>query len=263
MKYNIKFNGTEEQIQVISKILHSRGGLIFPCGMPSSKTLVVHQGVPHVVTYPEQTLYECLEFQAVDPVGFINAHSDMPGNPWNVNTGVAPDTGEAELAYLLDDELSVHSYTAINTTSCPAEDLCWGLDACSMATIVKWRFAKMEDATKYSVRKEFISGFGILEGKNITYVEDQDKPLTGPIKSDGGSSDYYKLTLKLKGGTTVECETGDVIRALVGNDFDLGNVVKAVRRIYQASIGQGKEGVDVKYDQKKISYFVQEFIDHM
>lgn len=79
-----------------------------------------------------------------------------------------------------------------------------------------------------------------------------------PIKSDGGSSSYYELTITNKAGESIKCETGDVIRALVGNDFDFGNCVKALRRMYLASLGMGKEGTNIPYDCNKIRYFISE-----
>ena len=89
-------------------------------------------------------------------------------------------------------------------------------------------------------------------------------------KSDGGSSKYYQLEVLVReekissvveGSTIcrVQLETGDVIRALVDNDFDLGNIVKACRRIHQAKKGEGKEGTKVEYDCKKIQYFLDEW----
>ena len=76
------------------------------------------------------------------------------------------------------------------------------------------------------------------------------------IKSDGGSSDYYKLEIN---GNPVEVEA--VIYAMVGGDFALGNVLKALRRMYLDSKGQGKEGIDMKYDANKIKYFVDSFVE--
>lgn len=84
------------------------------------------------------------------------------------------------------------------------------------------------------------------------------------FKSDGGSSEYYKMTIKRreKDGSITEfnCEMGDIIYAMVDGDFDLGNVIKAVRRMYLDSLGQGKEGVDADYDAKKIKWFVDDFM---
>ena len=79
-----------------------------------------------------------------------------------------------------------------------------------------------------------------------------------PIKSDGGSSSYYELTITNKAGESIKCETGDVIRTLVGNDFDFGNCVKALRRMYLATLGMGKEGTDIPYDANKVRYFLSE-----
>ena len=80
-----------------------------------------------------------------------------------------------------------------------------------------------------------------------------------PIKSDGVSSDYYKLTIINKAGESIQCETGDVLRAMVGNDYDLSNIIKAARRMYEASQGRGKEGATIEYDANKIIYFANEF----
>ena len=81
---------------------------------------------------------------------------------------------------------------------------------------------------------------------------------SGEVKSDGGSSSYYELTISNKAGESIKVETGDVIRALVGNDFDFGNCVKALRRMYLATLGMGKEGTDIPYDANKIRWFLGE-----
>lgn len=78
------------------------------------------------------------------------------------------------------------------------------------------------------------------------------------IKSDGGSSDYYKITVKTPHGLA-DVEVNDLIYALVGGDFDLGNVVKASRRMFLASKGIGKEGVDIEYDVNKCKWFLDDF----
>tara|TARA_R110000803_G_scaffold5230_11_gene17378 strand:- start:4257 stop:4547 length:291 start_codon:yes stop_codon:yes gene_type:complete len=88
------------------------------------------------------------------------------------------------------------------------------------------------------------------------------------VKSDGGSSSYYELPvpqylLNKLAQQERDCEpptmeTGDVIRMLVGNDFDAGNIIKALRRIIMAKKGLGKEGTDIEYDLKKIEYFAKE-----
>lgn len=83
------------------------------------------------------------------------------------------------------------------------------------------------------------------------------------VKSNGGSSSYYTLTVTNKHGESIQCETGDIIRALVHNDFNLGNIVKACRRIAEAQQGRGKEGVEPEYDLNKIIYFAEDLKPHV
>jgi len=89
------------------------------------------------------------------------------------------------------------------------------------------------------------------------------------VKSDGGSSSYYELQVPDyiiasiirqidQNKPTVTIETGDVIRMLVDNDFDAGNIMKALRRIIMAKKGEGKEGTDIDYDLNKIDYHTKE-----
>lgn len=96
------------------------------------------------------------------------------------------------------------------------------------------------------------------EEKYLTVVdsEEQVEEPSSKTKSDGGSSDYYKLEIN---GNPVEVE--DVIYAMVGGDFALGNALKALRRMYLDSKGQGKEGIDMQYDANKIKYFVDSFVE--
>ncbi len=131
------------------------------------------------------------------------------------------------------------------------------------------RFGFTEDEA-YEVSGVYRDGAVIsIKGGYSTYhseyfelcSESTVKEVTGtvtPIKSDGGSSSYYELTITNKAGESIKCETGDVIRALVGNDFDFGNCVKALRRMYLATLGMGKEGTDIPYDCNKIRWFLGE-----
>jgi len=112
------------------------------------------------------------------------------------------------------------------------------------------------------------SSFPTFEGSTIGSVsfqvhnwepKEQPKGALSPIKSTGGSSSYYRFPIKSSiTGQTMEVETGDVIKAMVNNDFDLGNIIKACRRISQAKQGKGKEGTDVVYDCNKIAYFAEQ-----
>lgn len=80
----------------------------------------------------------------------------------------------------------------------------------------------------------------------------------GKIKSDGGSSGYYQLEIVNRAtGEKFHCEMGDVIASVYGNDFDMGNVAKAMRRILLDRQGKGKEGNDSLYDANKCVYFSQ------
>ena len=95
------------------------------------------------------------------------------------------------------------------------------------------------------------------EEKYMALVDSEEQPeeTSSKTKSDGGSSDYYKLEIN---GNPVEVE--DVIYAMVGGDFALGNALKALRRMYLDSKGQGKEGIDMQYDANKIKYFVDSYV---
>lgn len=92
---------------------------------------------------------------------------------------------------------------------------------------------------------------------------------TTAVKSDGGSTSYYELTLpkhvldsvkrQIEGCCEdIKIETGDVIEMLVGNDFDAGNIIKALRRIFEAKKGKGKEGTTIQYDINKCRYSIDE-----
>lgn len=80
------------------------------------------------------------------------------------------------------------------------------------------------------------------------------------IKSDGGSSDYYKIKLpkrilKDNGDGTVTIETGDIIRYALSNDFNLGNIFKVLIRWGK------KDGIDYQYDRNKIVYFADDHVN--
>lgn len=121
---------------------------------------------------------------------------------------------------------------------------------------------------KYADKDFYDSSHGY--GKVITFQEFKDKYMKETevtsqspsepqkFKSDGGSSDYYKITLTNKDGESIKVEMGDIIRQAFNNDFDLGNIVKACRRIAEAKQGRGKAGVDIAYDANKIIYFANE-----
>ena len=121
------------------------------------------------------------------------------------------------------------------------------------------------------------TGWFVDNTGGVTYTRDEDYfglhearefffPIPGtllsdekPVISDGGSSSYYQLTITNKAGESIQCETGDILRVLVGNDYDLSNIVKACRRSYEASQGRGKAGASIEYDMNKVIYFATEF----
>lgn len=118
------------------------------------------------------------------------------------------------------------------------------------------------DVTYYSGK----SGYYENEAKEFFFpipVEEfvETSETDGQVVSDGGSSSYYDLTITNIKGEHISCKVGDVIRAMVGNDFDLGNILKACRRMYEASQGRGKKDVSMHYDANKIAYFSKEFAD--
>ena len=94
------------------------------------------------------------------------------------------------------------------------------------------------------------------EKVGVDTVDDPTVAKISPVKSDGGSSSYYeKKIVRLKDGEAFNCQTGDIIRSMVDNDFDGGNILKALDRIFQSIQGKGKEGVSIEYDCNKIIYF--------
>lgn len=98
------------------------------------------------------------------------------------------------------------------------------------------------------------------------------KASLGSIKSTGGSSDYYIVMMptypdipKYVGGVKkfAYIEVEDIIEYVVGNDFDLGNIIKASRRIDQFRKGVGKAGTDELYDWKKIQHTATKMINRL
>ncbi len=69
------------------------------------------------------------------------------------------------------------------------------------------------------------------------------------VKSDGGSSDYYKLP-----------EYATELKHLISHkkmNFNVGNIFKAAYRLGE------KEGNDLRYDLKKILFFAQSELDEL
>jgi len=128
---------------------------------------------------------------------------------------------------------------------------------------VKWKSGKITGSTcwQWEDQLELVGKYGYtllqkaMEGCNVAAITESTSEPTNKITSTGGSSDYYKLIINGN-----HAETEDVIYAMVGGDFALGNALKALRRMYLDSMGAGKQGVDMSYDANKISYFVNSFV---
>lgn len=85
---------------------------------------------------------------------------------------------------------------------------------------------------------------------------------SGAIKSDGGSSSYYDISIpdwlfdkiyERRYSENCYIKTEELIEVL-GSDFDEGNILKCLVRINSLKKGKGKEGNDVTYDSNKIIY---------
>ena len=79
------------------------------------------------------------------------------------------------------------------------------------------------------------------------------------VKSDGGSSSYYEIDLppgvaQIRTDGSVRIEVKDIIRHALGNDFDKGNILKALVRVGL------KEGVGAEYDLYKNVFFTVDML---
>lgn len=91
------------------------------------------------------------------------------------------------------------------------------------------------------------------------------KNTSGAIKSDGGKSDYYKITLPQwlldkhseKGFIMLE----DLAEVIFDNDFNFTNVFKAQKRMFELKNGRGKEGNTFEYDATKVKYYVDKQVE--
>lgn len=108
--------------------------------------------------------------------------------------------------------------------------------------------------------KEGYEGLMTNKGEGIyeELVANMQSETKGPIKSDGGSSSYYKLNVPawliekiVKEGAI---ETEDLIEVVFDNDFDYGNIFKSLVRAYKTEKGCGKSGNEIEYEMNKISY---------
>ena len=121
----------------------------------------------------------------------------------------------------------------------------------------------------YPEIKNFVNTYGKLIWKrNVSDIpiedensveSDQTKKL---IKSDGGSSDYYKR--KIPEGMLERwnedgfIEAKDVMKLFLGNDYNFCNSFKAHCRVQSLRDGVGKYGASEKYDLRKAWFFCED-----
>lgn len=93
--------------------------------------------------------------------------------------------------------------------------------------------------------------------------------MSGAVKSDGGSSSYYDIPvpnwlLDRLADREVDdssfIKTEELIEIMFGNDFDFGNVLKCLVRLYGTTQGAGKAGNDADYEINKMVYSLNEKI---
>ena len=83
---------------------------------------------------------------------------------------------------------------------------------------------------------------------------------------DGKNGSYYDLVVPatLNGGqVVVVVRTEDIIRHVLHNDFDGGNVFKGLVRLFRARAGNGKTGNTAKYEAEKIVYYADKLEKHV
>lgn len=87
----------------------------------------------------------------------------------------------------------------------------------------------------------------------------------GAIKSDGGSSTYYDIAvpewlvdriIERSDDGQAYIKTEELIEVTFNSDFDAGNALKSLVRLWGAFNGAGKAGNSVSYEKKKIEYSI-------
>ena len=121
----------------------------------------------------------------------------------------------------------------------------------------------------YHEIKSYVREYGQLVWKrnpSDTPIEDkvgvessQTKKL---IKSDGGSSDYYKREIPEgmleRWNKDGFIEAKDVMKLFLGNDYNFCNSFKAHCRVQSLREGVGKDGASEKYDLRKAWFFCED-----
>lgn len=192
---------------------------------------------------------------------------EIAPNLWSAYKDKLNDEALAALRELIED-VDSHKTIDFNDSYSVNESFTWGNTKKGedfWADVQLGEYDNTEDVEVNGLTQEAASILGLTQkadtgsaADSIHYNSLDIQPTSSTTKSDGGSSDYYKIVVKTSHGPA-EVEVNDLIYALVGGDFDLGNVIKASRRMYLASKGCGKEGVDVSYDKNKCLWFLEDF----
>lgn len=142
----------------------------------------------------------------------------------------------------------------------------WNKDGCSLNHYdidCEWLNPLYDDVMTFEEYSE--NGYELLHdfsSDSNEVVQDEPKPQTKKVKSDGGSSSYYftKLPQHLidKIFETGGIEIKDIVRYCFDNDADCKDIIKALKRIREDLKGGGKEGSDAMYNARKVVYFANE-----
>lgn len=114
------------------------------------------------------------------------------------------------------------------------------------------------------INKVTLKDLGWLDDSDETDVEDSEES-KGSLKSDGGSSDYYKVIIpewvldkqNKQGYIMLE----DLAEVLFNNEFNYTNIFKAQKRMFSLEQGAGKLGNSFEYDAKKCKYYVDKQVE--
>ena len=119
----------------------------------------------------------------------------------------------------------------------------------------------------YQEIKNYVREYGQIVWKrnvinnHVDDVAENEKGKTS-IKSDGGSSDYYKREIpegmleRWNKGCFIEAK--DVMKLFLGNDYNFCNSFKAHCRVQSLREGVGKDGASEKYDLRKAWFFCED-----
>ena len=132
-----------------------------------------------------------------------------------------------------------------------------------------WSDNVNNDEPTFQEIKNYIKEYGQLVWKrdvSKSTIEDDDsvenEKAKTSIKSDGGSSDYYKREIPElmfeRWNKDGFIEAKDVMKLFLGNDYNFCNSFKAHCRVQSLREGVGKDGASEKYDLRKAWFFCED-----